>query len=486
MVICGVITMSNLKNKIYAQSILTSLFVILTMGVLFIIFFYTYYISTAKLELRTKLNFACTLYSNHMPDVPYNEKLCYILEKEQNSVFYFQLLNHTGELVLDSNGINFYNNVLLTKDFTFAYKDDTYRDVVDALRGSYMPNEYMDNNNRRLLSMTAPIIRDGNTWGYLRYTTCLDKLFKNLYVIILIVVFTLIIIFVFTLLINSYLAKTIMKPLNKLTEISKNMSNGDFTERIDIDGNDELSKLGSNLNHMADKILEGNKLKNEFISSISHELRTPLTAIKGWTELFLTDTALSEEDKKEGLEIISAETNRLNSLVEDLLDYSRLEGRRIQLNLTKLKLYPILHEIKHYFKSQLDKSKLELIVNCEQDIVILGDSNRLKQVFINIIHNSIKFSSPYHKIFIYVITFNNYVVIKIKDQGVGISPTDIKKVKEKFYKGASSKSGSGIGLAICDEIVKLHNGTLTISSIEYEGTTVTISLPWFENSNSVL
>ncbi|WP_072903078.1 sensor histidine kinase [Hathewaya proteolytica] len=478
--------MSNLKNKIYAQSILTSLFVILTMGVLFIIFFYTYYISTAKLELRTKLNFACTLYSNHMPDVPYNEKLCYILEKEQNSVFYFQLLNHTGELVLDSNGINFYNNVLLTKDFTFAYKDDTYRDVVDALRGSYMPNEYMDNNNRRLLSMTAPIIRDGNTWGYLRYTTCLDKLFKNLYVIILIVVFTLIIIFVFTLLINSYLAKTIMKPLNKLTEISKNMSNGDFTERIDIDGNDELSKLGSNLNHMADKILEGNKLKNEFISSISHELRTPLTAIKGWTELFLTDTALSEEDKKEGLEIISAETNRLNSLVEDLLDYSRLEGRRIQLNLTKLKLYPILHEIKHYFKSQLDKSKLELIVNCEQDIVILGDSNRLKQVFINIIHNSIKFSSPYHKIFIYVITFNNYVVIKIKDQGVGISPTDIKKVKEKFYKGASSKSGSGIGLAICDEIVKLHNGTLTISSIEYEGTTVTISLPWFENSNSVL
>lgn len=478
--------MSNLKNKIYAQSILTSFFVILTMGVLFIIFFYTYYISTAKLELRTKLNFACTLYSNHMPDIPYNEKLCYILEKEQNSVFYFQLLSHTGELVLDSNGINFYNNVLLTKDFTFAYKDDTYRDVVDALRGSYMPNEYMDNNNRRLLSMTAPIIRDGNTWGYLRYTTCLDKLFKNLYVIILIVVFTLIIIFVFTLLINSYLAKTIMKPLNKLTEISKNMSNGDFTERIDIDGNDELSKLGSNLNHMADKILEGNKLKNEFISSISHELRTPLTAIKGWTELFLTDTALSEEDKKEGLEIISAETNRLNSLVEDLLDYSRLEGRRIQLNLTKLKLYPILHEIKHYFKSQLDKSKLELIVNCEQDIVILGDSNRLKQVFINIIHNSIKFSSPYHKIFIYVITFNNYVVIKIKDQGVGISPTDIKKVKEKFYKGASSKSGSGIGLAICDEIVKLHNGTLTISSIEYEGTTVTISLPWFENSNSVL
>lgn len=484
--ICGATEMHNIRKQVYTQNILTSFLITIILGILFITFFYTYYISTVKLELKTKLKFACTLYSKHMPDISYNEKLSYILENEHNSVFFMQLIDKNCNLILDSNGFNFYKNRLITDNNSYMYRNNSYNDILNALNNTYAPNIYKDSNGHKVLSMTLPIMQDDSTWTYLRYSTSLNNMYKNLYRIILIVVFLLIIIFVFIFILNSYLVRNLLRPLVKITNISNNMAKGDFSERIIIDSTDELGKLGSSLNNMADKIMEGNKLKNEFISSISHELRTPLTAIKGWSELFLTDEELTESDKNEGLQIIAHETDRLNALVEDLLDYSRLEGKRIQLNSEKFLLYPILLEIKHYFKSQLDKSHLELIINCEENIVILGDTNRLKQVFINIIHNSIKFSSPYHKIFIYVLTINNYILIKIKDQGSGISTTDIKRVKDKFYKGSSSKSGSGIGLAICDEIVKLHNGTFTISSIEYEGTTVTIALPWYETTTKLI
>lgn len=480
--ICGVMKMYNIRKQVYTQNIITSFLITTILGILFITFFYTYYISTVKLELKTKLKFACTLYSQHMPETSYNEKLSHILENEHNNTFFVQLLDKDCNLILDSNGLNFYNNKLITVGNTAPYKNNDYVDIINAFNNTYTSNIYNDSNGNPVISMTLPIIQNKSTWNYLRYSTSLNDMYKNLYRIILIVVFILILLFGFIFILNSYLFKNLLRPINEITNISNKMAKGDFSERITIDSTDELGKLGTSLNNMADKILEGNKLKNEFISSISHELRTPLTAIKGWTELFLTDKELTNDDKNEGLQIIAHETDRLNSLVEDLLDYSRLEGKRIQLNPEKFVLYETLTEIKHYFKSQLDKSNLELIINCEENIIVVGDINRLKQVFINIIHNAIKFSSPYHKIFIYVLTINNYILIKIKDQGSGISTSDIKHVKEKFYKGSSSKSGSGIGLAICDEIVQLHNGTFTISSIEYEGTTVTISLPWYETT----
>lgn len=240
-----------------------------------------------------------------------------------------------------------------------------------------------------------------------------------------------------------------------------------------------MGDLCATINAMAQELGESEKVKNDFISSVSHELRTPLTAIRGWSETMIaTQNEEIDPTTRRGIEVIYKETERLSRLVEELLDSSRIQNGRFKLMVGPMN---VVAEFEDTVFMMMERGKIEGVTieyTPELDEVnILGDKNRLKQVFFNIIDNAIKHSEQNGKIRTAVTCDETSVCITIEDHGEGISPEDLPFIKQMFYKGHSQKRGSGIGLGVADEIVKKHGGTLDIQSKLGEGTKVIISLP---------
>ena len=222
-------------------------------------------------------------------------------------------------------------------------------------------------------------------------------------------------------------------------------------------------------------------MKNDFISSVSHELRTPLTAIRGWGETAKMSVGTDEELVNRGLDVVLSEADRLSSLVEELLDFSRMESGRMTVVSQPLNISQLLSESVDMYTELSKQQGIELIyARPTEDLEVLGDTNRLKQVFINIIDNAVKYTETGGQVLIDQIKEEACVRISVKDTGVGIPAQDIDRIKEKFYKANKTVRGSGIGLAVADEIIKQHQGLLFIESTEGVGTTATIVLPLYE------
>ena len=235
---------------------------------------------------------------------------------------------------------------------------------------------------------------------------------------------------------------------------------------------------------MAQELGTAEKMKNDFISSVSHELRTPLTAIKGWAETM----QVSEDNPavmQKGVAIIAKESERLSGLVEELLDFSRIQSGRMTLIMDKVDLLAELDEAVYLFGDRAARGHIRLECDEPENLSpVWGDRNRLRQVFVNVLENAIKYSDDGGLVQVTASETEKELVIRIADHGCGIAWEDLPKVKEKFYKANMTRGGSGIGLAVADEIVRLHNGSLEIASEEGKGTTVTIRLPKIKSSGS--
>ena len=448
--------------------LLTSILLILEGS--FIVFIQGYYYENVKSELTTKARISTGFYNKFLKDRP--EDLNSLATQLVQDTYFkdsleMQVLDTNGNIIMSSNG------------FLINEKVDTI-DYTEALKGN--PSNWNGRDTgtgENVMTVSSPLKQgDDKTIGVVRYVTSLEKVDS---VIRLLIASSLIIIFVILsamLLLSLIFSKSIIGPLNEINEVAKKMANGQFSERVEKRYNDEIGELSDTLNYMAGEIVEATKLKNDFISSISHELRTPLTSIKGWGETILTSGLDDKEETELGLKIIIKETTRLSAMVEELLDFSRIESGRITLHLEPTDIETVLSEIVHMFKHRGKKDGV-IVEYIHPMLVpeIIGDSNRLRQVFINIIDNAIKFTESEKKVCVSIDSDEENVYISVIDEGAGINEEDLPKVKEKFFKGPSKKSGSGIGLAVSDEIIKLHNGTFDIESEVDKGTAIKITLP---------
>ena len=219
--------------------------------------------------------------------------------------------------------------------------------------------------------------------------------------------------------------------------------------------------------------------RREFVANVSHELRTPLTAISGWSETLLAGGGEDPEEVMQGLTIIQKEAGRLTRMVEELLDFARIESGRMKLEVENFDLSIELYEAVYMYENLLRKSGIRL--NYDEDVeanyFVNGDRHRMKQVFLNILDNAAKYGGDGKRIDIRLVRDGGNLVATVRDYGQGIPEAELPFVKEKFYKGSSKQRGSGIGLAVTEEIVALHGGTLDIASAVGEGTTVTVTLP---------
>lgn len=286
----------------------------------------------------------------------------------------------------------------------------------------------------------------------------------------------------FTAVSGYYFIKSIVRPIKSVSSMAKKIAAGNFDTDIIIKSNNEIGELCDSISYMAGELKSADSIKNDFISSVSHELRTPLTAIRGWGETAKMSVGFDDEIVSKGLNVVLSESDRLSHLVEELLDFSRMQSGRLSLNMCTFGLSEVVSEITDIYTELANQQKITLSFPVPRnDSVILGDRDRIKQVFINIIDNAVKYTQAGGQVLIEQCEEDGVARITVKDTGVGIPEQDIDRVKEKFFKSNKSVRGSGIGLAVADEIVKQHNGLLFLESTEGVGTTVTVALPVYEN-----
>ncbi|MDR1736948.1 MAG: HAMP domain-containing histidine kinase [Oscillospiraceae bacterium] len=288
---------------------------------------------------------------------------------------------------------------------------------------------------------------------------------------------------VFIATINMVFIRGIVQPIQEINRVTKRIAAGSYGVRIEKTFDDEIGELADNINHMSSEINISNKLRIDFMSSVSHELRTPLTAISGWGETLLSADFNNPAELKRGIRIMLKEAGRLTRLVEELLDFTRMEGGRMTLFSEKMDVTSELDEVVYMMADALSRDGIEVVYEVEEDLPdIIGDKARLKQVFFNILDNAAKHGRDGKRIEIKVASeesaAHGYVVrITIRDFGAGIPAEELPHVKMRFYKGSARTRGNGIGLAVSDEIMRLHNGSLDIESTAGEGTLVSIRLP---------
>ena len=275
---------------------------------------------------------------------------------------------------------------------------------------------------------------------------------------------------------NSLFIRSIVAPVLQINQLAQTIKSGQYGARLDVAFNDEIGELCETLNGMSAELARMEQVKNDFISSVSHELRTPLTAIKGWTE-----TLMDEDDaalRSAGLRIVQKETGRLNQMVEELLDFSRMESGRLRLNTEPVDLRGELYDSVFIYRDMLAQEGLRVeYTEPEMPVVVNADRNRMKQVFLNVIDNAGKYGRDGDRVEVSMAAEDGICVVHIRDFGQGIPAEELPRVKEKFFKGSAKGRGTGIGLAVCNEIVELHGGTLEVSSTYGEGTDVCIRLP---------
>lgn len=283
---------------------------------------------------------------------------------------------------------------------------------------------------------------------------------------------------VFILVVNIVFLHSIMRPVAEVEKTARRIAAGDFDARIETRYKDELGDLCDIVNYMADELSQSENMKNEFISSVSHELRTPLTAIRGWGETLNDDALCDPKMRKKGMNVIISETERLSSIVEDLLDFSKMQSGRFTIKKEKMDILAELEEALLAFSQRAEREGISLCYNEPEMLsAIVGDKNRIRQVFVNVLDNAIKYSEGGGEILVNAREEYGMIYISIEDHGCGISPEDLPKIKKKFYKGNLTRRGSGIGLAVVDEIVSMLGGSFEIKSQLGVGTTVTLAFP---------
>lgn len=360
-------------------------------------------------------------------------------------------------------------------------------DYTEALASpeNYGFQVYKLNTDEKVMAITR-VVRDvdSNLLGSIRYTVSLERADRQ----VLLVIFSLVAVGVFILLIvflsGLYFVRSIVLPVRQVTASADQIARGDFAVRIQKKKDDEIGQLCDSINDMARELGAAEQMKNDFISSVSHELRTPLTSIKGWAETIMAGA--DPGTQKRGMGVIAHESERLTGMVEELLDFSRLQSGRMTLTIEKVDLIAELGEAVYMFTDLAATEQKKLFY--EENAVLspmLGDTNRLRQVFINILDNAFKYTGEQGKITIQTGEKDNWLWISIADNGCGIPEEHLANVKKKFYKANQMVGGSGIGLAVVDEIVRLHGGDFRIESEEGKGTTVTLKFPslsyWLQN-----
>lgn len=471
-----------LKSGITKRWILTTLLVIsailLAIAIAITLSVRKYYYSTVEQKLQAMgQSSAIAEYFNGYINVPNDTFAARASDYAQNfseiNTAWVWIYNKNGEIIITSTGFP-----------AEAADDNDYQTAMTSPSGRGLSQGYLA-SGEKFMALTVLLPKTGeNSNGAIRYLISMQDINHRLRSVASAVFGAVLFALGLVIISGLFFIRSILVPVKKINDATKRIAAGDYSSRIEeANRYDEITELTESINYMTDQISRTETLKNDFISTVSHELRTPLTAIKGWTETLLTLNETGDETLKQGLKVIMFESERLYSLVEDLLDFSRLENGSLQLRIQKIDILAELDEAVFVLRDRAIREGIDLYYSTpDLPAPANADPDRIKQVFVNILDNAIKYTPEGGKISIIASITGSELRIEFSDTGCGISEKDLPHIKEKFYKPNGSVKGSGIGLAVCDELVSLHKGKLNIYSKLNEGTTVEVLLPLMQTN----
>lgn len=466
--------MHSISKRLISNYLLIGLFMLVILESLFIFAIVQYYMGGIERNLSNHADVAAAFYSQYEPTDIQGDKVTI----QDKSKFIFENLNDGEKALVEV--VDLSGNIVIDNTGSASLEKVTTADYAKALAtGKTEPWIGRSELNESIISVSAPIYHEKEIIGVLRYVSSLERAHKVISQFILLALAIGAAVLALAAVLGFLMSRRIVVPIRELIRVTQEIAEGNFKVKAIKYHNDEIGQLVDAVNIMAKEITKSDQAKNEFISSISHELRTPLTSIKGWGETIL-DAVDDTETVEEGLNIICHETDRLIVLVNDLLDFSKLQGQRLELHKEEFPVDKLLQDIKSQFVVRAKQEKIKLTLFQDDDhVLIMADYNRLKQVLINVIDNAMKFTAgrPGAEIKLSSEIIDDQLVITVNDNGSGITPEDLQMVKDKFYKGTSKKSGTGLGLSIASEIVELHGGKLYVDSVLNNGTKVVILLP---------
>ena len=471
-------------TKRWMLNTLSVIFTIIVLIVVSLIFIVTYvFQNSVEQQLNAACNELSLVFSGYTSD-SYNDFTAvardYVENFDQKEKMGVMVINPAGRVVITSTGFIPSESEKMP-DFDDAKKKS---DGYAFWSGKLSSGEPAMSETRVITNENDAIV------GAIRYIVSMEPINSRILLadsaIILIGVIMLTLVVISGLL----FIRSIVKPIRRLSETAAQIAQGDFSasEKIEHKYDDEIGDLCDAVSDMAKDLQTTEQMKNDFISRVSHELRTPLTAIKGWAETMQLSErgTLDRRTFDRGMGVIIKESSRLTGIVEELLDFGRIQSGRMVLINEKIDIIAEFDETVYMLKDRAAEEGIHLLYD-EDDTVyyppVYGDRNRLRQVFLNVLDNALKYTPKGGVVAAQVIyTKDDPEVIKIvvTDSGCGISAEDLPRVKEKFYKANQKVGGSGIGLAVADEIMNLHHGSLNIESGEGVGTTVTLTLPVYK------
>ena len=429
-----------------------------------------YYYGNMRTGLETRARAAADTFTSY--DIKsyseYYRLATYSAETfEEKDSIELQFINTNGRVQVSSYGLT-------------AGTSPATSDIEAAVGGTmdYFQGEDPQ-TGEKILSVSCPIMFNSRVVGVLRYVTSLREADHRILIDALVASAIGAVCIALVVLSNAIFINNVVEPVAVVSEAARRISGGSYGIQIDNHYHDELGELVDNINDMSVKISQAEKIQQEFISSVSHELRTPLTAISGWAETLSADPAGEAEQTRRGLGIILKESRRLTTMVEELLEFTKMQDGRFTLRIESVDLLSELEDAIYTYRELFRQEGIEVCYTApEEDIPPLAaDSERMKQVFCNVLDNAAKHGGAGRRIDVSAAKEEDRMVIRVRDYGPGIPPEELPFVKQKFYKGSSKARGSGIGLAVCDEIVERQNGTFEIANADTGGAVVTISLP---------
>lgn len=433
--------------------------------------FAAYYYTSMEADMHRRAeetaNFFADYLNQNYTDY-YQSCITYTRTFEDRNSLELQFITAEGRLVVSSYG-------------HWAGKSPTTSDISDAVESRKI-QRYVGADpatGERIMAVSSPMIYgDGEVIGVLRYVTSTRLIDRQIFTIALCATGAFLVILAAVLFSGRFFIRSILNPVEQITQKAKRIASGSYGVQIQTKYNDEIRELAETVNELSVKLNQNEKMQTDFISSLSHELRTPLTAITGWSETLLSDPELDPQTRR-GVTIIRSETQRLTGMVVELLDFTRIQDGRFTLNVEMADIRGEFEDTVYMYGSRLsqDGIKLELLDNDDDIPEIPCDPQRMRQVFLNIFDNAAKHGGEGKRIEASMVLEDEEVVIRIRDFGPGIPEDELPLVKRKFYKGSSKVRGTGIGLAVCDEIVGLHGGSLVLENAPGGGTQVIVRLP---------
>ncbi len=393
-----------------------------------------------------------------------------VADFEEKNRIEMQFVSNSGRIQASSLSGLVVGTAPGTSDITTAIESGR----MDAFRGRD------PRTGENILAVSHPLMVNDQVVGVMRFITSLRGVNQQVRLAVMTVCLIAVLCMMLVIVANLLFINSVVEPIGVVTEAAKRISAGSYGFSIENKYDNELGELVENINTMSLKIGQNEKMKSEFISSVSHELRTPLTAINGWGETILADQTGDQTQLRRGIRIILNESRRLSTMVEELLEFSKMEDGHFTLQIEEMDLQAEFEDAIFTYRELFRQEGIALNYQGPEEELppISGDPERLKQVFCNVLDNAAKHGGSGKRIDAAIFREEDWQVVEVRDFGPGIPVAELPFVKQKFYKGSSKARGSGIGLAVCDEIVKLHGGEFEIANAqEGSGTVVTIRLP---------